>query len=319
MKPALLVSIIIVIGISFTTLVFVYQDMQNCQVQGGTVMGFLQCDKSDYDLAQELFQQKYGPVHGLVIDGASSARVELTAFSVDGSSITMTIHEGRNGPYGIELICKNEALGTTKIPFEDINRYLQQEDCFSTPDKETISRLLTQNQIEYIPDKIIVASGPLLNGDPRCGAVIDTNSVTHWFAIDSISNPQKMKIFSENPNPCKVNTGSCFCDVQRKLTELTLDRLSYFSPEEEEKTANNLIDYLVNENVNRTPKFMIGKFNLNYTDPSAIGYCGELWGHNTIDYFEGAIVNDQVKDYGLEKELSPLCAISENAKWWEKK
>lgn len=185
---------------------------------------------------------------------------------------------------------------------------------------DTVKKLLSQNQIEYIPDKIIVASGPsLFDGDPRCGAVIDVDSVTHWFAIDSISEPQNMTIFSENPNPCKVNTESCFCSVQMELAVLTLDELSYFSSEEEEKVANTLIDYLVKENINRTPKFMVGKFNLNYTDPSAIGYCGELWGYNTIDYFDGAIVNDQVKDYGLAKELSPLCAISENAKWWEKK
>ncbi len=318
MKTVLLVSIIAVMGISFTALVFVYQDMQNCQVQGGTVTGFLQCDKSDYDLAQELFQQKYGPVHGLVIDGVTSS-IQLTAFDMDGSSIILTIKEGRNGPYNAELVCKNKALGTTNVQFEDINQYLQHENCFSTPDKEIISRLLTQNQIEHSQDKLVVTGGLALRGDPRCGAVIDLNSTTHWFGIDSISNPQKMTFFSENPNPCKVNTGSCFCNAQIELTALTLDKLSYFSPEEEETVANTLIDYLIKENINRTPKFTVGKFNINYTEPSAIGYCGELWGYNTIDYFDGAIANGQVKDYGLAKEISPLCAISKDAKWWEKK
>lgn len=184
---------------------------------------------------------------------------------------------------------------------------------------DVAQKLLTQNQIEYVPDKLVVTSGPVIDGDPRCGAVIDVNSMTHWFVIDSITKPQKMTLYSENPNPCKVNMGSCFCDAQIELAALTLHDLSYFSPEEEEKVANMLIDYLEKENINRTPKFLIGKFNLNYTDPSAIGYCGELWGYNKYDFFVGGIVNDQVADYGLESELSPLCAISEGAKWWEKK
>ncbi len=186
-------------------------------------------------------------------------------------------------------------------------------------EKDTVAKLLTENKIEYLPDKLVVTGGPAIRGDPRCGAAIDLNATTHWFIIDSISNPQKMTLFSENPNPCQVNTDSCFCDVQMEVAALTLASLSYFSPEEEKKFANVLIDYLVKENINRTPKFLIGKFNLNYTEPAAIGYCGELWGYNTIDYFDGAIVNDQIKDYGLERELSPLCAISEDAKWWERK
>ena len=194
---------------------------------------------------------------------------------------------------------------------------IKSTDVSKYTEEDIAANLLTQNQIKYIPDKLVVTGGSAIRGDPRCGAVIDLNATTHWFGIDSISNPQKMTLFSENPNPCRVNTGSCFCNAQMELTALTLDELSYFSSEEEELVANTLIDYLVKENINRTPKFMVGKFNINYTDPSAIGYCGELWGYNTIDYFDGAIVNDQVEDYGLAKELSPLCAIAEDAKWWE--
>jgi len=164
---------------------------------------------------------------------------------------------------------------------------------------------------------VIVSGGLAFGGDPGCGVVMDVDNRTHWFAINSISQPTEITLYSENPNQCKVNTSSCVCNVQMELTALTLKELSYFTPEEEEKYANILIDYLVKENINRTPKFMVGKFNINYTDPSAIGYCGELWGYNTIDYFDGAIVNDQVEDYGLAKELSPLCAIAEDAKWWE--
>ena len=95
--------------------------------------------------------------------------------------------------------------------------------------------------------------------------------------------------------------------------------MSYFTLQEEEKYAEILIDYLGKENINRTPKFQIGKFNLNYTDSFAVGYCGELWGTNTFDFFEGAFVKNVIKDYSIDKELSPLCAISEDVKWWERK
>lgn len=183
--------------------------------------------------------------------------------------------------------------------------------------KVTIDNLLLQNGIEYLPDKLVVTGGPRFSGDPGCGAVIDTDLQTHWFAIDSVSKPTEMTLFSENPHSCEVNTVSCFCNAQMELTTLTLDKLSYFSSEDEKKFAHILIDYLKNNNVNVTPKFQIGKLNLNFTDPDAIGYCGELWGDNRNDFFSGAIVNGYVKDYGLDKELPLLCAISENAKWWE--
>ena len=188
---------------------------------------------------------------------------------------------------------------------------------FSQKEPTPLEKLLIQNQIDYRPDMVIVSGGLAFGGDPGCGVVMDVDNRTHWFAINSISQPTEITLYSENPNQCKVNTSSCVCNVQMELTALTLKELSYFTPEEEEKYANILIDYLGKENINRTPKFLIGKFNLNYTDPSAIGYCGELWGYNTIDYFDGAIVNDQVEDYGLARELSPLCAISNNAKWRE--
>jgi len=184
-----------------------------------------------------------------------------------------------------------------------------------------VERLLIQNQIDYAPGKLVVTGGPVFQGDTGCGAVIDVDSQTHWFEINSISNPTKMTVYSENPNACIVNTISCFCNAQMKLTTLTLDELSYFTIQEEEKYATILLKYIQN-NVgmkNIEPKFRIGKLNLNFTDSTAIGYCGELPDKYTIGFFSGAIVNGYVKDYGLDSELSPLCTISEPEKWWERK
>jgi hypothetical protein len=188
-------------------------------------------------------------------------------------------------------------------------------------DDETASKveqLLVENKINFLSDKLVVATGPTIRGDPGCGAVVDASFTTHWFGVDSVSNPTQLTLYAENPNQCVVNTGSCFCNAQIQLTSLTLDELDYFTPEEQAKYANILIDYLYEENINRTPKFMIGKHNVNYTNPSAIGYCGKIWGTATYGYFDGAIVNGKVKDYGISKELPLSCAITDDAKYFGK-
>ena len=184
---------------------------------------------------------------------------------------------------------------------------------------DDVGKLLTLTQVNYNPDTLVVTSGPAFSGDPGCGAVIDTDLQTRWFEIDSISEPKKMTMYSDNPHPCKVNITSCFCNAQTELTFLTLDELSYFSPEEEEMYAAILLKYIQNNAgmKNIEPKFKIGKLNLNFTDPGVVGYCGERPGDNRIDFFSGAIVNGYVKDYGLDSELPLLCAISDDAKWWE--
>ena len=180
-----------------------------------------------------------------------------------------------------------------------------------------VEKLLVENNIDYLQDQLVVTSGISIRGDPGCGGVVDTDSETHWFGIDSISNPTKMTLYSENPQQCVVNTRSCFCNAQIELTSLTIDELIYFTPAEQEKYSEILIDYLYDQNINRTPKFQIGKLNINYTDSSAIGYCGKIWGTNTYGFFDGAIINDVIEDYGISKELPLLCAISNDAKWWE--
>lgn len=177
-------------------------------------------------------------------------------------------------------------------------------------------KLLTENQIDTHKD-LVVKRAISTGGDPVCGIAVDDSDKLHWFAVDSISNPFRITVFQENPQPCKVNTSSCFCDAYVELVASTTE-LTYFTLEEEQKYSGILIDYLSEENINRTPKFLIGKLNINYTD-SAIGYCGQIWGKNTYGFFSGGIINDTVVGYGISKELPLLCAISEDAKWWERK
>lgn len=264
-----------------------------------------------------------GPAYSLITDKPINAQVGDVGIFLYGDMLrpymkdqTVTI-KGTLIPNYVEY---QRSLGfsmmsgdpsTATILVDEIQ--IQQESKLSK-----IKELLIQNQIDYHPDKLVVTGGPTIQGDSGCGAVIDVDSTTHWFIIDSISNPKNMKLFSENPGMCRVNGGSCFCNAQIELTALTLKKLSYFTSQEEEKYSNILIDYLGKENINRTPKFMIGKLNLNYTDFSAIGYCGKMWGENDYGFFSGAIANDRVMDYGIDKESPKLCAISNDAHYFGK-
>jgi len=235
--------------------------------------------------------------------------------------------EDFDGTFSIEWISLPFGVNESNIQ-ECVNHVLEKRKVDKTAERmlsskytgiDDVSKLLTLNQINYNPDTLVVTGGPAFEGDPGCGAVIDINLQTRWFAIDSISEPKKMTVYSENPHPCKVNTASCFCNAQTELTFLTLDELSYFTPEEERTHAAILLKYIQNnaEMKNIIPKFKIGKLNLNFTDPDAIGYCGEQPGDNRNDFFSGAIVNGYIKDYWLDRELPLLCAISDDAKWWK--
>ena len=194
------------------------------------------------------------------------------------------------------------------------------EECVDTIYQLRISshfeKLLTENQIGS-PKDLVVKRAISIGGDPACGIAVDDSEKLHWFAVDSISNPSRMTVFQENPQPCKVNTSSCFCDAYVELVASTTE-LTYFTLKEEQKYSDILIDYLSEKNINRTPKFLIGKLNINYTD-SAIGYCGQIWGENTYGFFSGGIINYTVMDYGIDKELPLLCAISDDAKWQERR
>lgn len=235
-------------------------------------------------------------------DDASIDKIDVQVFKITSDKCTYEHMVYVNG-------CELEYLQELKIPVPPL------------PPPSGVDFLLMQNNIDYVSENLVISGGWGFYGDPGCGVVIDTDSQTHWFAIDSVSDPREMTMYSENPHPCKVNTSSCFCSAQMDLTVLTLDELSYFTKDEEEKYANILLDYIKNNAgmKNIEPKFRIGKLNLNFTDSSAVGYCGERPGNNTSNFFSGAIVNGYVKDYGLDERLSLLCALSNDARWWERR
>ena len=191
--------------------------------------------------------QKYSNLFDENSDGVFSMESIGLPFGVNESSIQE---------------CVNHVLEKRKIDKTTANEMLSSK----STGMANVEKLLVLNQVNYNPDTLVVTGGPAFSGDPGCGAVIDTDLQTRWFEIDSISDPKKITMYSENPHPCKVNTASCFCNAQTELTFLTIDELSYFSPEEEEMHAMTLLKYIKNNAgmKNIEPKFKIGKLNLNF-------------------------------------------------------
>ena len=190
-----------------------------------------------------------------------------------------------------------------------------------------IEKLLILKQIEY-SDKLVITRGPAYAGDPGCGAVIDTDSQTHWFEIDSVSNPAKMTVYSENPHPCKINHTSCFCNAQMELAAATLEELSYLTPEEEEQVGKRVQKYLETM-PHQIPlkKFVVGKYNFDlgekYTE-----ICGAIISESdsgdmirdkvsVYSYFSGAIDGPRLWDFALSVDNEKLCAISDDAEIFE--
>ena len=186
-----------------------------------------------------------------------------------------------------------------------------------------VGKLLIEHEIDYLQDQLVVTKGPTFAGDPGCGAVIDVNSETHWFKIDSVSNPKNMTLYSENPRPCKINHSSCFCNAQMELTAVTIDRLSYFTPEQEQQVGKRVQKYLetMPHQIPLT-KFVVGKYNFNIGDKYT-EICGaiitesktnkEITGEIPIyKYFSGYMEGPNLWDFSLSVDSEKLCAISKN-------
>lgn len=147
MKTLLLISIIAVIGISLTTIVFIYQYQQNCRVEGGSLVEPLTCDKTNYELIMDLFQKKYAPQRGSVIDRTDGAIFEMISIDPQANSMTLLIKENRNGPYSAEILCKYKS-GKTERVTENILNYLENGGCFRA-----------DSSFEFAPETTVPSGG----------------------------------------------------------------------------------------------------------------------------------------------------------------
>jgi hypothetical protein len=152
----------------------------------------------------------------------------------------------------------------------------------------------------------------------QCGYVIDDDRQVYWLEgkIDK-SEIYDVEVFTENPQPCKPNLGSCWCEAHISSEEQLLDfEKTPLTPIEETIVANYIYDYLKdNDNLNFY-KYQVGKYHMDYGDNDVISFCGVFDGKSRSNYFVGSVnmvTNDN--DFGMERMLSPLCIIPDNAKW----
>lgn len=152
----------------------------------------------------------------------------------------------------------------------------------------------------------------------QCGYVIDDDKEVYWLEgrLDH-SKIYDIEVFTENPMPCKPNLHSCWCTAQTLAEEQLLDfEKTTLTPIEETIVVNYIHDYLKDNTNLNFYKYQVGKYHMDYEDNDVISFCGIFGEENTHDYFGGSVnkvTNDN--DFHMDDSLSPLCIISEDAKW----
>ena len=156
-----------------------------------------------------------------------------------------------------------------------------------------------------------------------CGYVIDyTDEQIYWLqaAINS-TDIESIEIFTETPKS-EILIGVeieewdlewCFGPLKEQIAAMYLKEKSYLTQEEESIVSSGIQKYLRNNPTLVNQEFKVGKFNY---DSDLLLYCGEFQKpqENNYYFFSGYIKYDVLKDFALEAALSPLCAISEDAK-----
>ena len=151
----------------------------------------------------------------------------------------------------------------------------------------------------------------------QCGYVIDDKDV-YWLEgrIDK-SKIYDVEVFTENPMPCKPNLLSCWCTAQTLAKEQLLDfEKTPLTPIEETIVVNYIKKYLKDNTNLNFYKYQVGKYHMDYGDNDVIPFCGIFGEKNSRDHFGGSVnkvTNDH--DFHMDRSLSPLCIIPEDAKW----
>jgi len=151
----------------------------------------------------------------------------------------------------------------------------------------------------------------------QCGYVIDDKQV-YWLEgrLDK-SKIYDVEVFTENPMPCKPNQGSCWCTAQTLAAEQLLDfEKTSLTPIEETIVVNYIHDYLKDNTNLNFYKYQVGKYHMDYGDDDVISFCGMFGEKNHNEFFSGSVnkVTNE-NDFGMDRRLSPLCIIPEDAKW----
>lgn len=176
--------------------------------------------------------------------------------------------------------------------------------------------------IDVKTPQMVLLRGPQLaiyqESSYQCGYVIDDDKQIHWLEgkIDK-SKIYDVQVFEENLIPCEPNHSSCWCTAQTLAAEQLLDfEKTTLEHAEEDLVVDYIYDYLKDNTNLNFYKYKAGKYHMDYEDENVISFCGIFGQDSPRDYFSGYVnrVTGE-KDFGMDRMLSPLCVISQNAKW----
>lgn len=152
----------------------------------------------------------------------------------------------------------------------------------------------------------------------NCGYAIDNqDDRVYWLeaAINS-TNIQYANIYDKIPRDDNYKPGytDCFSPLEIKVAEIFLQEKSFLTPYEQSKVASAISHHLRgNENLNSL-QFKVGKFNFKYDDDTILSFCGKFEPKRAgSQFFSGFLDESGTLEFGLEKSISSLCAIPENA------
>jgi hypothetical protein len=194
---------------------------------------------------------------------------------------------------------------------------------------EIFEKKLLVMGVDIAREDIVLNRGPQISmyqpSSYNCGYVIDfTDRQVYWLeATINSTHIQYTKIFTETPKPNvphgveieEWNLGWCFGPLKEQVATMFLEDKSYLT-QEEESVIVAAIKHELRGNPNLGhQEFKVGKFNFEYGE-DVLAFCGEFqipFGGG-LNFFGGAMQHGILDNFHLDSSLSPLCAISEDAK-----
>ena len=192
-------------------------------------------------------------------------------------------------------------------------------------------KLLNDYQVDIGSQDIVLNRGVQLSiyqeHSYNCGYVIDyTDNTVYWLeaAINS-TDIQYVKIFTETPKPdfgdipeedhiLMANFTWCFSPLEKQVAAIFLEEKSYLT-----ETEEGMVAFAVRHDLRGNPNLghqdiTVGKFNFD-TGENVLNFCGEFKKpFRGLGFFGGSLFNGALIDFHLDNSLSPLCAISDDAK-----
>ncbi len=192
------------------------------------------------------------------------------------------------------------------------------------------NKLFTDHDVIISQSDIVLSHGIQFSiyqeSSSVCGYVVDyTDNQVYWLQAGINSTDiRNIDISTDIPTPERLgsppgfeieeyNLSWCFGPLKEDIAAIFLEEKSYLTEAEEEIVVATIKHELRGNPSLGKQEFVAGKFNFDYGN-DVLSFCGEFQSNFTLKYFGGALKKNILKDFHLDNSLSPLCAISDDAK-----